>query len=117
RLRWDLRRRFLGLDQDVADLRAVAVHDDQLVAGADDLSEPARGLLGPRDLLLLRAVVLGPQKGISAEGHDGELAVSGHSSSSAQLRHPERSEGSQTSHSEILRCPPRLRGSAAPATQ
>ena len=77
RLRRDLLGGLLGLDEDVADLRAVAVDDDELVALADDRDELPDGLARPLELLGRRARVLRPQQRVAAEGDDGERADEG----------------------------------------
>ena len=99
RLRRDLRRRLLGLHEDVPDLRTVAVDDDQLVAVADDLRQPARGLLRARDLLFLRAAILGTKQRIAAEGDDRQL----------------HQRSSRSSGMVMQRGPPRARDSSLPA--
>ena len=69
-------RRFL-LDEQVADLGAVAVDDDQLVALADDGDHEPGGLFGVLDLLFLSAALLFGEKGVPAEGDQGEASFSG----------------------------------------
>src|SRR5206468_40842 len=66
---------FLGLNQDIADLRAVAVDDDQVISAHGELRQPTGGLFCTRDLLLVRAAILGSQEGIPAEGHHRQLSV------------------------------------------
>ena len=72
RLRRDLVRGLLGLDQDVPDLRPVAVDDDQLVSLADDRDELSDGFACALELLGRRARVLRAQQRVASEGDDGE---------------------------------------------
>ena len=72
RLRRDPVGGLFGLHQDVADLRPVAVDDDELVPLADDRQKHAHGLAGPIELRRRRAVVLRPQERVAAERHDRE---------------------------------------------
>ena len=75
RLRRNFRRRLFRLDEDVADLRAVSVHDDHVKTAHDQLRQPARRLFGARNLLLVRSSILGPQQRVAAEGDDGEFCA------------------------------------------
>ena len=65
-------RRF-HLQQDIAHLGAVAVHDDQFVALAHDLHHQLGRFLGVAVLFLGRALFAGLQHGVAAEGDQSKF--------------------------------------------
>jgi hypothetical protein len=74
-----------------------------LVAVAHDLREPARGLLGARDLLFLRAAVFGRSSALPPNATTASFR--------SAIRAPQRSSGMV-----MQRGPPRARDNSLPAS-
>ena len=101
RLRRNFRRCFFRLNQDVADLGPVAVHNEQSISLRDDFGQPARGLFGSRDLFLMGSAIFLSKKRVAAEGDHREARCGSHRSS--------RSSGMV-----MQRGPPRARDNSCP---
>jgi hypothetical protein len=69
----DLVGRLLHLDEEVPDLRPVAVDDDELVAFADEMDHELGRPLGVPHLLGLQTPLVFGQHGVAAESDEGDL--------------------------------------------